>query len=114
VQQEFENARTVFIGEFIGYGKERIYGRHYSVPRFRVDKLWKAEIPPEFNLQIWDVPGCSKDLSLVKGTKYLIYVTTYKDSLIAIVDCGNSNELKHASESLQFLEGIESTTVRKD
>ena len=58
VRQEFEHANTVFVGEFIGYGRERLYGRRYSIPRFRIDRLWKTEIPPEINLQIWDVPGC--------------------------------------------------------
>ena len=43
-----------------------------------------------------------------------MYVTLYKGSPVVMVDCGNSNELKEASEGLKYLEGIESKILRKD
>lgn len=107
-RSKFESSVVVFVGEFTGFARKPGRGRRRpNLAVFKVEKQWKGQPASEVSLQFWDIPGMCGDLDLIKGKKYLIYVTKYKDELIASGDCGRSKEVRNAAEDLRYLDSVE-------
>jgi hypothetical protein len=80
--------------------------KRHLVPRFRIGEKWKGEVPLTIVLPLFDIPGCSIDLKLIKGKSYLLYARTYRNGLMVFVDCGRSREIDDAGKDLEYLRGL--------
>lgn len=105
--EEFKNSKVVIIGKFIK--------RTDNGVEFKVVNSWKgAKVGEIVSLYYLDIDGCGFDVELVEGKEYLLYARsiTNEEKPMVYIDCGRSNEVKHAKKDIKKMDKIEAESEK--